>query len=88
MAITVDLASIRHDFDRGGTRFAFTDGPHRYRVLVDDDAISDHLRTQGLTPAQSESFVRQQAMAIALKLADRTGGQPVEGELLVTEHLL
>jgi hypothetical protein len=88
MAIKVDLTSIRHDFDRGGTRFVFTDGLNRYRVLVDDEAISDHLRTSGLTPAQSESFVRQEAMPIALRLAERTGGRPVDGELLVRQDLL
>lgn len=87
ITISVDQASIRHDIDRGGVDFRFSEGPLRRRAHVPDEAIADHLRLTRLSPAEAEGFVRSNALKIALVLVGRAGGDN-DDEILVDLDLL
>ena len=88
ITISVDTASIRHDLDRHGVDFEYSDGAARHRVHVPDKVIADHLRVGRLPGTGAESYVRRVALQIAMLLAGRSFARSLEGDILVDSETL
>ena len=88
ITISIDPKSIRHDFNRGGVDFQFSEGKRRHRVHVPDAAIADRLKVGKLSGGHAEGFVRGIALQIALLLTGRTFARSPEGHIVVDSETL
>ncbi len=88
VTISIDPNSIRHDFNRGGVDFQFSEGRRRHRVHVPDTAIADRLRVRRLSGGHAEGFVRRIALQIALLLTGRSFVRSPDGHILVDAETL